>query len=230
MTQARLLRKGKQWDLLRQKYPNWYQSYPKGADLLQIIANELAAAALPEAMDCARQIYQFILEKEPQNSRMMLALAMLYQQTNQIDKATALYEKLLQLNPDNLIAVNNYAWLLCENKQQYQEALKWANRGLEKAPNYIDLIDTRGMIYYRLQQYQNACAEFQKCVNLYLPTVAALTGSHFHLGRTYAQLGQKRQALTHLQEALNLQEKNQGLSETDLNELRDIQQKLMEGE
>ena len=56
--------------------------------------------------------------------------------------------------------VNNLAWIMCEHEGQYEEALELAQQGLKVSPEYADLIDTRGVIYYRSGEYQKAVEDF----------------------------------------------------------------------
>jgi tetratricopeptide (TPR) repeat protein len=230
ITQAWLLARNKQWDTIQKKFPLWIQAYSKGNDLLNRIAADMASMQDPEAKNTARKILLFVMEKDPQNIPAIQALAIMLQENNEIDQAASLYDKVLQLAPENIVALNNYAWILCEEKKNYQKALELANRGLAKAPNHLDMIDTRGMIYYRLGQYQHAAQDFQTCIDLYPPMTPNLTGSHFHLALTLVQLGDKKQALLHADRALRLQKKIRGLNIQNMQELQQLRQSLTQGE
>ncbi|MCK5269622.1 MAG: tetratricopeptide repeat protein, partial [Sedimentisphaerales bacterium] len=121
------------------------------------------------------------------------------------------------------------AWILCEEKNQYEQALKLARQGLEKEPDYLDLIDTRGVIYYRMAQYDKAVEDFQKCIKLYRTGDRGLTGSYFHLARALHHLDRKREAMQNLKQALKLNETSGGLSEIDLKEAKQLEKQLSTG-
>ncbi|MCK5271424.1 MAG: tetratricopeptide repeat protein, partial [Sedimentisphaerales bacterium] len=121
------------------------------------------------------------------------------------------------------------AWILCEEKSQYEQALKLAQRGLDKEPDYLDLIDTRGVIYYRLTKYDKAVEDFQKCIKLYRTSDRGLVGSYFHLARALNHLNRKREAMQNLNQALKLNETLRGLSETDLEEAKQLEKQLSTG-
>ncbi|MCK4628546.1 MAG: tetratricopeptide repeat protein, partial [Sedimentisphaerales bacterium] len=133
------------------------------------------------------------------------------------------------ITPGNSMVINNLAWILCEEKKQYAQALELAQQGLDKKPDYLDLIDTRGVIYYRMAQYDKAAEDFQKCIKLYRTGNRGLVGSYFHLARTLNHLGRKREAMQNLNQALQLNGTLGGLSETDLKEAKHLKEQLSTG-
>jgi len=229
LTQARLLKDDHRWDELVNRAAGWYDSHSKAAELLLAISNELAMSQDDAAKKSAEQILRLLLDKQPQNISAIQSLATLLQILNQIDDSAQLYQKLLELAPDNVIAINNLAWILSEYQNNYQQALELAQKGLQQKPDYLDLLDTRGVIYYRLAQYDKAMLDFNKCLELYPTQAPGLTGSYFHLGRTQARMGQKDQALKNLRQALDLNKKNSALSKPDLDEASRLADELSQG-
>ena len=96
------------------------------------------------------------------------------------------------------------------------------------APQYIDLIDTRGLIYYRLGEYDKAVADFTRCVELYPKDSPSLIASYFHLGRALAALGQNDKAVDNLRVVLDSSTKSESLSPVDLAEAERILAELSE--
>ena len=111
---------------------------------------------------------------------------------------------------------------MCEHNLDYQQALDLAQRGLQKAPEYIDLIDTRGVIYHKTGQYQKAAQDFTRCIELYLKGTPSLTTSYFHLARSLKAQDRDNEAKNNLQIALALNDEVGGLSPTDLDEANRI--------
>jgi tetratricopeptide (TPR) repeat protein len=144
-------------------------------------------------------------------------------------EAAELYQQLLKLEPNNVIAINNLAWIMCEKQGKYQEALELARKGLDLAPQYMDLIDTRGMVYYRLGEFSKAVQDFTSCIKLYPNSAPAGVASRFHLARAFAKLGQKDQAINYLKQALDFQSRIGGLSKTELAEAQLLLEQLKEG-
>ncbi|GAG21967.1 unnamed protein product, partial [marine sediment metagenome] len=146
LAQVRLLKDDKLWSQLSQMVSNWCQNHPEDTHTLLTIANNLAAAESSQAQKTAEDLLHRILVHDLNSLPAMNTLAMLLQITGRFEESTVLYQRVLELEPDNVIAINNLAWIMCEKQGKYQQALELAQQGLRTAPNYIDLIDTRGVV------------------------------------------------------------------------------------
>jgi len=227
--QIRLLTRDKKWTEIKQKTLQWYQEHPQDTSTPVNIARELAALGSKESTETAEQILRAVLETTPQNPEALRALAILLQATNRPNQAVPFYRKLLSVQPNDVVAMNNLAWILCENQQRYKEALKLTEKAIQQAPTYVDLIDTRGVAYYRLGQYDKAVEQFKRCLELYPAGSPALAGCHFHLGRTLAALQKTDEAVKHLQIALQLAAASPVFSDTDKAEAQQLLRKLARG-
>jgi len=228
LAQTPLLRDDRLWDQIVQKVTDWRRDRPKDNRTPVSIAKDLMSGD-GEAKKAAEDILAMILKSEPDCTEAMSILGILLQGTNRSEESAKIYERLLTLEPDNLIAINNLAWIFCEEQGKYQQALELAQRGLKIAPNYIDLIDTRGMAYYRLGQLNKAVEDFTRCIELYPRGVPSIVISHFHLARAFAGLGQKDKAVEHLNQALDLDSRIGGLLTTDLAEAQRLLERLQKG-
>jgi tetratricopeptide (TPR) repeat protein len=170
-----------------------------------------------------------ILKNDSDYTEAMNVLAILLQTTGRSAESAELYQRLLTLEPDNLIAINNLAWIMCEKQGEYRQALELAQRGLKIAPNYIDLIDTRGVAYYRLGQFNKAVQDFTTCIELYPKGLPSTVASHFHLARAFAGLGQGDKAVEYLNQVLELDGRIGGLLTADLAEAQRLLKQLREG-
>jgi len=215
LTQARLLQKDQKGKELLAKAAQWQDRFPQGAELLLAITSDLQLASAAENSQTAEQLLRLILSKTPDQAAALERLAMLLNSQNRIDESVELYRTILKQTPDNVIAMNNLAWILSENQEKYQEALALAQQGLQLRPDYLDLRDTRGVIYSRLGEHEKAVLDFQKCIELYPAQSPGIVGSYLHLGRALAALGQTAEALANLRQALDLNQTNGGLSPED---------------
>ena len=230
LVQVRLLEEDHLWDQLTQKVAEWHRNHPKDTDTILTIARNLAANENDEAKKAAEGVLQTILQNNPESAEAMSALAMLLQVTGRSEEAAEFYQLVLGLQPDNVVAINNLAWILCEERKKYEQALALAQRGLEKAPDYyVDLIDTRGMIYYRLGQYDKAVQDFTECLKLYPDGTPALVTSHLHLAKALVSLGQKDNSIEILRQALKLNNDFGGLSPADVAEAEYLLKQLSGG-
>jgi tetratricopeptide (TPR) repeat protein len=116
------------------------------------------------------------------------------------DRAIEHYRKALAQSND-VIALNNLAWLLVE--KQPDEALALATKAHELAPRSGEVADTLGWIHYRRGAYLDAekalaQAEQQSPGNAQIK---------YHLGLTYAKLGKKTDAVSTLRRAAQIDPK-----------------------
>lgn len=84
------------------------------------------------------------LSRRPDDTRVRLELAQTYQASGALDDAVREYERVLQVQPDSLIALNNLAWLYGERGDPRGEAL--ARQAFEMAPQAGPVADTLGWI------------------------------------------------------------------------------------
>jgi tetratricopeptide (TPR) repeat protein len=230
LAQVRLLEEDRLWDQLTQKIAEWYRNHPKDTDTILAIARNLAANESNEAKKAAEGVLQTILQNDSECTEAISVLAVILQSTGRSEEAAGLYQRILELRPDNLVAINNLAWILCEERKKYEQALALAQRGLEKAPDYyVDLIDTRGIIYHRLGQYDKAVQDFTKCLKLYPDGTPALVTSHLHLAKAMVSLGQKDKSIEILRRTLKLNKDFGGLSPAELAEAEHLLKELSGG-
>ena len=232
LNQVELLRVERLWSQLNQKVVEWYLEHPKDSLTLIKIANNLTLINDSQAKKAAEDILRIVLRKEPDSVGAMTLLATLLQISDRSEKSIPLYERVLELQPDNQIVLNNLAWIMCEDKGKLQEALELAQRGLNISPNYIDLIDTRGVIYYRMGEFEKAVEDFTRCIELYpedLKGTPPAVASRFRLAETFVKLGQNDKAIEHLNQTLNLESQFGGLSNSELDKAQTLLKQLQEG-
>ena len=229
LAQVRLLKDDQLWSQLSQKAAEWYQKHPKDSRTLIHIAKYLVTGDGSEARKTAEELFRMILKNEPDSTEAMADFAILLYTVGRPDEAVLLYQRVLQFEPDNLIVINNLAWIMCEEQDKFQQALELAQKGLKIAPNYIDLIDTRGVVYYRLGEFDKAVEDFTTCINLYPNETPASVASRFHLARAFAGLGQRDKAVECLNKVLELDSRIGGLLTTDLTEAQRLLKQLQEG-
>ena len=234
LAQLQLLKDDQLWDQLSRKVADWYQKHPKDSRTLIDIAKNLVTSGGSEAWETAEDIFGMVLKNDPDSTEAMTDFAILLYTIGRPDESVLLYQRVLEFEPDNLIVVNNLAWMMCEEQDKFQQALELAQRGLKMAPDYIDLIDTRGVAYYRLGEFDKAVEDFTTCIKLYPEGTPAAISSRFHLARAFAKLRQKDKAVEHLNHSLDLYQaldpanRIGALSDTDLDEAQRLLKQLQE--
>jgi tetratricopeptide (TPR) repeat protein len=229
LVQVRLLRDDKLWSQLKELLTAWCEEHFSETQAVVFIADELAGAKDSDGRQIAEELLRCVLRRDANSVVAMTRLGVLLQATGRSTEAITLYQRVLEQQADNLVAINNLAWILCEEQRRPNEALELAERGLAKAPDYIDLIDTRGMAFYRLGQYEKAVRDFERCVHLYPSRAPGIVASYFHLGRCLADLGEKAKAVEQLNKALELNKELGGLGGADLAETHRLLEQLAGG-
>jgi tetratricopeptide (TPR) repeat protein len=218
LAQIQLMRDDKLWDKLRQKVTAWCDEHSSQTSTAIYIVDELARVNNSESTQIAEELLRCVLKREADSPVIMFRLGILLQSSGRPAEAAAVYQRVLELQPDNLIAINNLAWILCEEQKRPQEAVELAQRGLTKAPDY-----------YRLGQLDKAVQDFKRCIRLYPGNTQGIVASYFHLGRCLAGLGEKMEAIGQLNKALELEKELGGLDGPDLAEARKLLTQLTGG-
>jgi Tfp pilus assembly protein PilF len=115
------------------------------------------------------------------------------------DAVIAHYRKILEAQPDNVLALNNLAYTLSEQANSPDEALKYAERAKELAGDNATVDDTLGWILYRKGMHARAVPYLQNSVKRQPNAVR-----HAHLAMAYAAQGDTRRGFDHLQAAIKL--------------------------
>lgn len=229
LAQVRLLKDDGLWNQLDLAVAGWCQLHPDDVNVPLVVAKELAASKEDAPRKVAEDLLRNLLQRKPDSIPAIHFLAMLLQTGGHYDEAVRLYERILEIDPENAIAINNLAWLLCEAQKQCERALELANRGLEKTPNYADLLDTRGVVYYRLGRFEQAVQDLNFCISLYPRQSSKLAASNLHLAKVLVKLGRTTQAVETLKKALDQNGTVGGLTPDDLTEAKQLMQELSEG-
>ncbi len=149
----------------------------------------------------AAEAYKKFLETSPDDAAARVQLGLAYEAANKVDEAIAEYQELLETSSDSALTKNQLAWLYADKGENLDEALRLALEA-EKARPAAGIIDTVGWVYYKRGEYNSANAKFRRALELspLQPTI------RYHLALTYAQQGQKDQAVQELKKALKISE------------------------
>ncbi|MFM7150958.1 MAG: tetratricopeptide repeat protein, partial [Gemmataceae bacterium] len=102
------------------------------------------------------------LGKAPDNQQIQLQLADLYDFMGQYEKAADSYRQVLKKAPDNIVALNNLAWLQAYQAGQVNQALEMINRAVQGAGRRADLLDTRAMVHLALKDTASALSDLKE--------------------------------------------------------------------
>ena len=104
--------------------------------------------------------------KDGNADSLLLSLADLRDLQGRYQEAETLYSQVLGKNGNNLLAINNLAWLLALKEGKNDEALALLNRAIDFVGPSPELLDTRGVVYLKRGQAgaDKALADLQACL------------------------------------------------------------------
>jgi tetratricopeptide (TPR) repeat protein len=188
--------------------PQNYQSY--------IILGQLNLQRnnLPQAL---KEVDQLI-SANPKFAPGFLLKGFYLQTANDPAGAMKSYREVLKLDPENPIAANNLAYMLCETNTNLDEALTLAKAARKKVPESPEFADTLGWIYYKQKNYVLAVNQLLFSVN---NRPKATAENYYHLGMAYYASGDPSHAKESLRKALELKPDFPGSAEAQ-NVLRQL--------
>ena len=133
---------------------------------------------------------------DPSNPIPSEALGETYLRSGRVDEALEAYRGLLKLQPNNVRALNNAAFLL--RTREPQQALDYIQTAVRIEPANADVLDTMGQIQSERGDFKEAIATFRKA-NEAAPKNAAV---RYHLAATLAKSGDKALARRELERLL----------------------------
>ena len=113
-------------------------------------------------------------------------------------EATARYEQVLKVSPNNILALNNLAHVL--NLNHDKRALETAEKAYKLAPLNPSVQDTLGWILFSQGQFPRALEVLQRAADK-APKTATF---RYHYGATLAKAGRKSEAVKELDAAIAL--------------------------
>jgi tetratricopeptide (TPR) repeat protein len=148
-----------------------------------------------------------VVTADPRNIPALEMLAGIEENSGDRASAIARYRKVLDIDSSNLLSLNNLAYTLAS--VDADEALKFAQKAAEIAPDTAAVQDTLGWVYYRKGIYSAAVGYLKKAV-----AKEPTPRRQFHLAMSYLKsgdqdLGQKM-LRTALQQDPNLPKTEQG--------------------
>lgn len=134
--------------------------------------------------------YRTAAERIEDNWGIWLQLGQLYQADNQLDQATAAYEKVIAGNPEHPIAYNNLAWMHASSGTRMDEALRWAKKANALNPDSPGLLDTLGYVHLKRGEADAAVDVLDKAAAM----APKQPDIELHLAQALNQAGQTERA------------------------------------
>ena len=99
--------------------------------------------------DAALASFEQASNTDAHNVEPLLDRAVLLEAMGKKKEATDFYNKVLGMDPNNALALNNLAFLNADSGTNLDQAMTFAERAKKQAPKSVDISDTLGYVYYR---------------------------------------------------------------------------------
>ena len=136
------------------------------------------------------------LSKHPQDTRVRQFLAAAWMELGKTDKAIETYEQVIRDEPDNVVALNNLAWLYGLDRNP--RALVLAESALKEAPDNPGIQDTCGWLHVQQGQLEEGRHLLEKALQQ-LPDSPEI---RYHYAVALYQSGDREKALGMLKDLL----------------------------
>jgi tetratricopeptide (TPR) repeat protein len=151
------------------------------------------------ALADAERLYRQILEREPDNTRILTMLGVLAAQSGRIRLAADLLQHATKLNGSDPLAHNNFGIVLTA-LGRFEEAIAHFDRAISTTPDYADAYTNRGVAYGRMQRFDDALRSYDAAIRLQPNSAVA----HDNRGSALRRLGRRPEALQSYDRAIAL--------------------------
>jgi tetratricopeptide (TPR) repeat protein len=147
------------------------------------------------------------LNIKPDDVNLLGTLGLIYDSQEKWIECDSVYQKALQIDSENALVNNNYAYSLAERGVNLDEALEMAQLAIEKDPENSSYLDTIGWVYFKLGDYIKAKKYIEKSIEFAGEKAVQLE----HLGDIVYMMGNKIEAQELWQQAFDLDATNDKL-------------------
>jgi len=156
---------------------------------LEISQMQLRSRHWKEAEDALAKAEPYAVKNE-EKANLFFLKASLAEREKRYDQAEQLFHKVLEIDPNHSVALNDLGYMLADKTTRYSDALKYIRKAVELEPMNGAYLDSLGWVYLKLGQYESAEDNLRKAIERTSndPTV------HDHLGDLYEKTGRIRLA------------------------------------
>ncbi len=168
--------------------PLYQQVYDSSADKQVLNSLVDTLILLKQNNDAIKLLIKFT-QQHPEDIQSLFKLASLYHQDKQMNKARKVYEDILNIDPTNVITLNNLAWIVLDTN--VNKALSMAQRAHEQRPASPAIKDTYGYFLAK-------AGEPEKGLKLIQEAAQALPQDNdiqYHLAYALHKTGDNNQAI-----------------------------------
>lgn len=201
-----------QYLLISNDLQDWTRLYTDSKEAIELFPNQAALYALNAVGALQTEQYgqaiKIIAEGENyvgDNTSLKIQFAVYRAEANyklkHVEEAFQAYEDVIQLDPENYMAMNNYAYYLSVQGTSLDKAERYSNKVIQANPNNPTYLDTHAWVLFKRKDY--SLAKFY--IESALENGGADNGTLVeHYGDILFMLGEKGKALDEWKKALEL--------------------------
>ncbi|MEI7695901.1 MAG: tetratricopeptide repeat protein [Chlorobium sp.] len=118
-------------------------------------------------------------------------LALCYDKLGQYSKCIRLYESILRVEPENILMMNNLAYILAVQGKSLPRARELAMKAATREPANASYLDTLGWVLFKMGMYEQSREQLEKAGRLNSREAEIFE----HLSTVYEKLGNSRKAI-----------------------------------
>lgn len=168
--------------------------------LEDILANiNFVQTFMPQVDTIVMDIY----DCNPTDTLICPAVGGYYYQTGRIDKALEVYQKCIDVHPDNADLAFTYT-LILYYAEDWVEVINKATVALQKFPQSSDLFQMRGLAYWNIEEYHSAIEDYKSYLALFPNDSTTGLVAYSALGDLYHSVGDMKMCYDSYKKALEI--------------------------
>tara|TARA_R110002050_G_scaffold79631_5_gene170195 strand:+ start:9466 stop:11226 length:1761 start_codon:yes stop_codon:yes gene_type:complete len=156
-----------------------------------------------EVLETLEEGEVYVLDNQSLKVQFELYKAEAYYKLNQVEKAFKAFDEVIKLNPDNHMAMNNYAYYLSIRGEQLEKAERMSGRVVQANPENPTYLDTYAWVLFKRKNYELAKFYIESAISNGGEANGVLLE---HYGDILYKLGEKDKALENWKKAKELGE------------------------
>ena len=133
----------------RERSEEYGDLLPAGADLYR-------SAEVEGCLRRAGRCWEAVSQKKDDQTMVLFDRAMMADRAKRYDEAEADFRKVLAVDPDNALTLNNFGFMLADRGVKLDEALTMIRKAVQLEPTNYAYLDSLGWTYFRMGQYAQA--------------------------------------------------------------------------
>ncbi len=116
--------------------------------------------------DFSINYYRNAINVNPQSVEARYSLGMVYQQTNQFEKAIEMYKSIIQINPSYKFSYFNLGYIYLVHLEKYDSSAYYFTNAVKADTAYFEAYYNRGCSYELLKNYSRAEADYKRALQI----------------------------------------------------------------